>query len=199
MRYNIKIENKRGIKMSQITKNALKQAFMELLEEKALENITVKDIVNRCNVNRNTFYYHFHDIYDLMDYIFTSEAEALIRMNQFANTWKDSFHDLCDYLLSHKKMIYHVYYSINREQLEKYLYDVVKDMLMKVVQEAFHDQSINEQKCAILCDFYKYALVGMFLEWIREGMEEKIEAMLYKIELVLDGTLEYILLDGEEK
>ncbi|NBK97305.1 MAG: TetR family transcriptional regulator [Erysipelotrichia bacterium] len=185
--------------MSQITKDALKQSFMQLLEEKTLDSIKVKDIVSRCSVNRNTFYYHFHDIYELMDYIFTSEAEQLITLNKVEENWQESFTNICNYLLTHKKMIYHVYFSINREQLEKYLYDVVSDVLLKIIHYEVKDKKISEQTCKILCDFFKYALVGMFLEWIREGMKEKVEDILYKIELVFDGSIEHILLNCEGK
>ena len=47
-------------------KHDLAEALCQLLETKTLEKITVKDIVARCGVNRQTFYYHFHDVYDLM-------------------------------------------------------------------------------------------------------------------------------------
>lgn len=185
--------------MNQITKDAIKYAFMDLLEEKKLENITVKDIVNKCKVNRNTFYYHFHDIYDLMDYVFTSEAEKLIEINQLSVRWKESLLSLGEYLLTHKKMIYHVYYSINRDILEKYLYDVVSDCIMRIIKEEVKGQDISEKTCQILCDFYKYALVGMLLDWIRRGMQESINDELYKIDLVFDGSMKHMLSKCEGK
>ena len=53
--------------MSQFTKKAIIDAFVELISERPLSKITVKDIVTRCGVNRNTFYYYFEDIYALID------------------------------------------------------------------------------------------------------------------------------------
>ena len=58
-------------------KHDLAEALCQLLETKTLEKITVKDIVARCGVNRQTFYYHFHDVYDLMRWIFEREAANL--------------------------------------------------------------------------------------------------------------------------
>ena len=49
------------------TKEIIRDAFWELLEEKPYNKITVQDIVNRCQVNRNTFYYHFQNIPALME------------------------------------------------------------------------------------------------------------------------------------
>ena len=60
-------------------KHDLAEALCQLLETKTLEKIAVKDIVARCGVNRQTFYYHFHDVYDLMRWIFDREAAALAR------------------------------------------------------------------------------------------------------------------------
>lgn len=45
--------------MANFTKQAIKAAFLELLDEKPLNKISVRDIVERCGINRNSFYYHF--------------------------------------------------------------------------------------------------------------------------------------------
>ena len=55
--------------MSQTTKRALAQSLKHLMEQKPLEKITVVDISEDCGVNRQTFYYHFQDIYDLIEWI----------------------------------------------------------------------------------------------------------------------------------
>ena len=53
--------------MANFTRNAIKSSFMKLLNDRPLSQITVKDIVNDCGVNRNTFYYYFHDIPSLIE------------------------------------------------------------------------------------------------------------------------------------
>ena len=68
--------------MSEITKKALAASFMKLLNQTTLDKITIKDIVDECGVNRNTFYYHFQDVYDLMDWIFIIEAKQVIDENK---------------------------------------------------------------------------------------------------------------------
>lgn len=60
--------------MSQTTKRALAASLKKLLSDKPLDKITVTDIAEDCGVNRQTFYYHFQDIYDLVEWIYTSEA-----------------------------------------------------------------------------------------------------------------------------
>ena len=63
--------------MPQFTKRAIKDAFMSLLNERPFEKITVKDIIEKCGVSRNTFYYHFQDVYDLMGEILDDEMIRL--------------------------------------------------------------------------------------------------------------------------
>lgn len=176
--------------MSEITKLALKQSLMSLLEEEPLESITINKIVNRCQLNRNTFYYHFHDIYELLDFVFTSEKEKLIEDQEDITKWRENLERVCLYLLHHKKMIYHVYHSIQKDSLEKYLYDVVGNQMKTLITKNIGDRNISEKTIEILVNFFKYALVGMFLEWIRTGMNDEI---LYPIGLLIDGNVDVLL------
>ena len=61
--------------MSQVTKRALEQSLKNLLLKKPLTKITVNDIAEDCGINRMTFYYHFKDIYDLVDWIMVEDAQ----------------------------------------------------------------------------------------------------------------------------
>ncbi|MDD4570321.1 MAG: TetR/AcrR family transcriptional regulator C-terminal domain-containing protein, partial [Tepidanaerobacteraceae bacterium] len=110
--------------MSEITKKALAASFMKLLNQTTLDKITIKDIVDKCGVNRNTFYYHFQDVYDLMDWIFITEAKQVIDENKTYNNWQQGFLQSANYLLENKKLVYHAYNSLSREQLERYLYNI---------------------------------------------------------------------------
>ena len=64
--------------MAQFTKKAIRKTFMELLEEKPLDKITVKDIVERCDINRGTFYYYYSDIFALVEDVFETELEQIL-------------------------------------------------------------------------------------------------------------------------
>ena len=104
-------------------KHDLAEALCQLLETKTLEKITVKDIVARCGVNRQTFYYHFRDVYDLMRWIFDREAAALtqsVRSN--GSDWRQELHTITDVLRSKRHLVMNAYRSVNRRDLERYLH-----------------------------------------------------------------------------
>ena len=48
--------------MASFTRKAIMDSFMKLVDQRPISKITIKDIVEDCGVNRNTFYYHFADI-----------------------------------------------------------------------------------------------------------------------------------------
>lgn len=78
--------------MSGFTKEIIARTFTELLDEKPMSKITVKDIVERCGVNRNTFYYHFRDIPDVVEFIMKKNGMRFWkhrrRNHLFWNVWK---------------------------------------------------------------------------------------------------------------
>ena len=73
------------------TKMAIAFAFKELLLEKPLNKITVNDIAEKCEMNRQTFYYHFHDILELTEWICEEDAERALKENKTYDTWQEGF------------------------------------------------------------------------------------------------------------
>ena len=85
--------------MSKFTRDAIKQSFLKLLNERPLSQIKVRDIVSDCGVNRNTFYYYFHDIPSLVEEMVMEQAEAIIRQYPSADTVRDFFETAISYIL----------------------------------------------------------------------------------------------------
>ena len=77
--------------MSTITKRALAEALKKMMEKKLLSKITVTDLAEACGINRHTFYYHFRDIYDLVEWIYCSEVERAIMGDDPADSWEERF------------------------------------------------------------------------------------------------------------
>lgn len=175
--------------MGNITKDVLKNSLVHLLEVEPLDKITIKDIVDDCHLNRNTFYYHFHDIYDLVDYLFFSEAHNLIHVENIEEDWQEDVVKLTDYLTSHKRMIYHIYYSISREHLELYLYKVINQVLVKLFQQVSNNRCEME-RIKYVAEFYTYAFTGKILDWIKNGMRECPNELLRQLKIVFEPVLD---------
>ena len=187
------------LNMSSITKVALADSLKKLLQIKTLDKITVKDIVEDCGVNRQTFYYHFHDIYDLLGWFFIKEAEKIVGNKKTYTTWQQGFLQAFKYVNNDKKLIINAYNSIGREYLENYLYSIVYELLKDIVEEKAEGMDVSDEDKKFVADFYKYAFVGLSLEWIRMGMKDNPELIIEKLSKLIKGDIEAGLKKLEEK
>lgn len=157
--------------MSQVTKRALEASLKNLLLQKPLSKITISDITEDCGINRMTFYYHFKDIYDLVEWSCLEDASRALAGNKTYETWQQGFLQLFKAVQDNKPFIMNVYHSVSREQVENYLYKVTYDLLEGVVEEQAQGMSVRDEDKAFIATVYKYAFVGLMLDWIKNDMK----------------------------
>lgn len=173
-------------------------SLKKLLKKTTLQKITVKDIVKDCEVNRQTFYYHFQDIYALLEWIFVTEATKVISNNKTCDTWQQGFLQAFQYVEQNKTLVVNAYHSIGRKHLEWYLYNVAYKLLIDVVNEQAKGMYVPEENKQFIADFYKYAFVGLMLEWIDAGMKERPEDIINKLSTLITGDIHKALLKYEQ-
>jgi probable dihydroxyacetone kinase regulator len=184
----------RGINMSQITKIALANSLKKFLNHNTLDKITVKDIVEDCGVNRQTFYYHFQDIYDLVEWIFITEGMKALDGKNTSDSWQEGFLQVFHYVQENRPLVVNTFHSIGRDHLERFLYNEVYKMLIGVVNEQAEGLKVSEENKAFIADFYKYAFVGIMMDWIRNGMKEDPEDISDNINKLITGDIRRALL-----
>ena len=96
--------------VSQLTKRALAESLKALLAQKPLSKITISDITAHCGMNRMTFYYHFQDIYDLIDWICQEEGGRALQGRKDYRTWQEGFTALCHAVIENRTFIEGVYH-----------------------------------------------------------------------------------------
>ena len=174
--------------MSKFTKAAIMQSFMKLLNEMPFDRITIKDIVDDCGINRNTFYYNFSDIYALVDEIFQSEIDNIVEKHRNYSSWTDGLLYAADFAIKNKKALYHLYNSSKRVVLEKYLqkiiFNVVGSFVKKEADEISSD--ICSEDINFISDFYTCALVGLSEKWLDSGMKNDFKFVIDKTGILFD-------------
>lgn len=175
--------------MSQTTKRALAASLKKLLEHQTLDKVTVTDLAEDCGVNRQTFYYHFQDIYGLVEWIYTSEAAAALDGKKTYDTWQEGFLHIFRYVQENRAFITKTYHSAGREHLERYLYQETYQLLRGVVEEKAEGLPVREEDKDFLAHFYKYAFAGLILEWIEGGMKADPQTILERLDLVIRGNV----------
>ncbi len=152
--------------MKQITQKALAQSLKTKMQIMPLSKITVNDIVNECGLNRRTLYYHFQDIYDLLEWIYKTELHDILGKNRTSETWELGFLQIFIYLYENKKMVLNTYNSIERDILENHLYDQSFKIIVEVVNELASNIDVDEKDKVDIANFYKIALLLLRLKFL---------------------------------
>ena len=175
--------------MPQFTKYALENSLKKLLLQKPLNKITINDITEDCGINRMTFYYHFKDIYDLVEWVCMEDAKKALADNKTYETWQQGFVRIFDAVRENKPFIMNVYRCVSREQVEKYLTPLTDDLLIGVINELSAEMVVRAEDKAFIARVYGYILVGLTLDWVRDGMKEDPSELAERLARVVQGGI----------
>ena len=167
--------------MPNLTKQALEESLKKLLLVKPLDKITINDLTNDCGISRMAFYYHFKDIYDLVEWACIEDATRALQGKKTYADWQEGLLQIFEAVQENKPFILNVYRSVSREPIENYLFQVTYDLIKGVVEEQAEGMSLPEEDLEFIAHFYKYSFVGVMLDWIRQGMKESPEVLTEKI------------------
>ncbi len=160
-----------------------------LLLQKPLDKITISDLTEDCGISRMAFYYHFRDIYDLVEWVCLEDAARALQGKKTYDTWQEGLLQIFEAVLENKPFILNVYHSVSREQIETYLFQLTYDLLRGVVEEKAAGVNISEEEKRFIADFYKYGFVGVMLDWIKKGMKDDYKDMAEKMSRTLQGNV----------
>ncbi len=166
---------------SSATKRALADAIKELMREKPLVKISIADIVGRCGMNRQSFYYHFRDKYDLVNWIFYTELITELKRAPGASEW-DELGGILDYLYANRQFYINALRFTGQNSFYEYFGEVVYQILQVAFAATFEDTDQSEFNAM----FYADALRACICRWLTGGARLEPEALLSKIRGALD-------------
>ena len=167
--------------MANFTEKAIRAAFLSLLDEKPLSKITVRDITDRCGINRNSFYYHYQDIPTLIQEILSGEINRIISEYPNIESIEDCVKVAAGFSLEHKRAILHIYNSVNRDMFEHYLWQVCEQTVKVYLSSAFPNAAISESDREIITSYHVCEVFGMILGWLHSGMKNDIMPFLTRM------------------
>ena len=179
--------------MSQVTKRALEQSLKNLLLKKPLTKITVGDITDDCGINLMTFYYHFKDIYDLVEWSCLEDAKRALDEKKTYDTWQQGLLQIFKAVQENKPFILNVYRCVHREQVEKYLQPLVDQLLLNVINEEAAGITVRDEDKQFIAQVYSYILIGLMLDWIKDDMREDPQQIVEKLSKLIKGSVSVAL------
>ena len=180
--------------MANFTKRAIQESFLKLLTERPLSQITVKDIVADCGINRNTFYYYFEDIPKLIESIVEDDAEKIIQSYPTIEKFENCLDAAINFVLAKKRAVYHIYHSANREIYEMYLWKVCDHTINAYVTSVLRGKSVQDSDLAIVKEYLASLAFGLFSRWLKNDMNDDIRSMLSRLMEIKKGMIEEMIL-----
>lgn len=182
------------------TKNLIKKEFLKLAEKKSLNNITITELAEKCDINRNTFYYHYDDIYMLVEEILKDEMKKVDE--EFNNTysWEESLLHAASFILENKKATQNIFKSIDKKDSDNYLNKICKAVMHRYVENECDTKNIKakEKDKVLITYFYSAALIGLIDQWIQDGMKDSPEKIIFRVGQLFDGNIERSLRRSED-
>ena len=181
------------------TKLALEASLKNLLLKKPVDKITITDLTNDCGITRMAFYYHFKDIYDLIEWSCYEDASKALQGKKTYETWQEGLMQIFEAVMENKPFIMNVYHTLSREQIENYLFHLTRDLIMNVILECSKGLNIKSEEQSFIADFYKYSFVGVMLDWIKKGMKENYHEIVDDICTTMSGNIKNSLQNFADK
>lgn len=164
--------------MYQLTKKAIREALIQMLEKKPLDSIKVTDITQACDISRNTFYYHYRDIYDVLREVFEITLTEIVEADGF--DWYGVFEKITDSVLLNKNTIKNISSSKYYIDIELYIYKYAQQLFIDKIRDSARDRDITEESVQILAVLYTHAIIGTYSEWVHSGMKWDLKKYLKK-------------------
>ena len=159
--------------IAKFTKQAICASFRKFLEQKPLEQITVKDIVDDCEINRKTFYYYYQDIYALLDDVFQMHLQEIKeKLPPEQHSLQEAMKVITGYLYDERRITSHVFKSLGYEKINDILFDSCMMYIPEFVKQSASGLSVCDGDLKLISTYCSITIAGLLTKWISQGMPD---------------------------
>lgn len=185
--------------MSHLTRQRMADSLKNHMKKKPLDKITVREITEDCDLNRQTFYYHFQDIYALTNWMFQQEALELLKASSNCSTWRDGIILLLDYIHENILIWNCALNSLGNIRIKEIFYTDAKYIINIIINELMDNISVSDDYLHFLTDFYIDAILGQVIQWASSKNPMPPERLMQYLDVTLYGNLEHALKRATEE
>mgnify|MGYP001491936340 CR=1 FL=1 len=172
-------------------KQTIAQAAKTLLMEKNVKKLTVKDIVEECSITRQTFYYHFADLYDQVRWMYEQEIAVILKKNENLLFWQDALLQLFRYIEQNRAVCLCVLQSVGREHLKRFFSEDVRSIIARVVFSMGQQlPSFSVEYGTFLTQYYTLAVVGLLESWLLGELEQSPEKLVEEFHTIISDQFQ---------
>lgn len=184
---------------TEMTKRLMAESLKKLMAKKPLNKISVKELVEDCGVNRQTFYYHFQDIYALLEWIVDQEIVSILEDNDNFLTWQEAGLYLLKYLEQNSTVVLCALNSMGRSAIKKLLFDDVLSISTKIITQIASDIDVDDKSFNHVVKYYAISFGALLEDWLSTGMKTPPQEVIEIIDTIASGTARAALLRFAEK
>ncbi len=155
--------------MSENIKEKIVYAFLEMTDKKGIDKITIKDLVEKCGISRQAFYYHFRDILDVIEYILQKSADHLMEQCLTAPSIKDALNLFVDFSIDNNAFIHRLLDSRQRANMENLIFQCFRNYMEDIYRQKASEIPINYCDFKVALDFYTHGIAGLLMENINQN------------------------------
>lgn len=174
---------------SNITKRILAEGIKEIMKTTSLSKISVGDIVDHCRISRNTFYYHFKDKFDLVNWIFCTEVTIIISDIVDVTHWSDGLTALCLYMQENRHFYINALRTEGQNSFSDCLMSFYQALIKGMIEEVNPELQLSSFEINTVSRFYAHSLVGLILDWAKDGMKIDPNPVIDIITELINGNL----------
>lgn len=177
--------------ISLATKKALAASLKNAMRKKAFSKITVKEIIADCGVNRNTFYYHFTDIYDLLHWMLEEEAIDMVKNFDLLVDYEEAIRFVMNYVDENDYIISCAYDSIGRDEMKRFFCKDFIDITSSVIRHAAEKTGchMDPEFQQFAAEFYTEALAGTLVNWVKNRHEKDREKTIRCLTTIIEKAI----------
>lgn len=170
------------------TKALISQSFKKLMLKKPFDKITISDISDECGINRQTFYYHFHDKYELLNTIFYNDVIVELIDGLSIDNWIEKFLVMLQTIKNNSKFYKNALNISYGVEFRNYLLDISRTLLYDIVGHLAGEQTIDDKDRMFVAKFFAYGVSGMIIDWVTSGMKESPEDIACHLKRIIEDS-----------
>ncbi len=182
--------------MSQWTKKAIMECFSRQIETIPLDRITVKGIVADCGVTRNTFYYHFEDVFALAKEVLRERLEQITDPALSGGDWENYLLLLARQVTQNRRTIRNLFHSTKSQEIKVFMEEIINYALNYLFDYLAEGKQVNEQDRKLIIDFHRHAITGFTAEWFEHHSEEDPAPLINRLSKLLQGSMRQAIEDA---
>lgn len=186
--------NAKNPSVSEQTKHQLAEALKSFMAQKPMDKITISELTNFCGIRRQSFYYHFEDIYDLLHWMIQNEAINLLQQQEGALLWKEGLLQLFRYLEENKSVYLCALKSVGRDHIRRFFEADIYAIIHRTIEQLGENIGVQNNlnsfvDVEMLTHFYVVALAGIIESWLLGEIDRTPEELIQFGDIILNDQV----------